>query len=313
MDRLKPGKVIVLVLFSRWVFFIGSGFDFSRHSIPLEEISDGGPGKDGIPSINNPHFLSVEEAEGSLMRNSDRLLGFVHKGQARAYPVKILNWHEIVNDRVGGKAVVVTFCPLCGTGMVFDANVKNRKLTFGVSGLLYQSDMLLYDHQTESLWSQIKSQAVTGPMTGTRLKLLASTHTDWGTWKKEHPDTKILSDRTGYRRPYDRNPYQGYEFSSRLMFDVNLRNSKLHPKEKVIGIELGGKSKAYPFSELNKVSSPIKDVVSKVPIQIHYDGKTGTAVIRDEKNIELPSVVGFWFAWYAFHPETELFFVENRK
>lgn len=191
--------------------------------------------------------------------------------------------------------------------MVFDANVKNRNLKFGVSGLLYQSDMLLYDHQTESLWSQIKSEAVTGPMTGSRLKLLASTHTNWEAWKKKHPHTNVLSDKTGFRRPYDRDPYQGYESSSRLMFDVNLRNSKFHPKEKVIGIEIGGGAKAYPFSELSKTTSPVKDVFNKIPIQIHYDGKTKTAVIRDSNNKELPSVVGFWFAWYAFHPKTKVF------
>lgn len=312
--RIKQkGKSILAIVLAGLAFFIVSGFDYSKHSIPIDDISDGGPGKDGIPSIDNPHFLSIAEADVSLMRDPDRVLGFVFKGQARAYPIKILNWHEIVNDRVGGKAVVISFCPLCGTGMVFDASVKNRNLTFGVSGLLYQSDMLLYDHQTESLWSQIKSEAVTGSMTGARLKLLASTHTNWGTWKKKYPHTKVLSYKTGFRRPYDRDPYQGYESNSRLMFDVNLRNSKFHPKEKVIGIEIGGRAKAYPFSELGKVPSPIKDVVNKISIEIHFDEKSNTAVIKDNKNKELPSVVGFWFAWHAFHPKTKIFTVENKK
>jgi hypothetical protein len=126
-----------------WLFFTLSGFDYSRHSIPLDDISDGGPGKDGIPSIDNPHFLTVGEADQSLMQNEDRVTGFVFNDQAREYPIKILNWHEIVNDRVGGNPVVISFCPLCGTGMVFDAHVENRNLKFGVSGLLYQSDMLL--------------------------------------------------------------------------------------------------------------------------------------------------------------------------
>ncbi len=309
----KTSKVVFVLVLVIMAFVAVSGFDYSRHSIPLGDISDGGPGKDGIPSIDNPHFLSVEEADDSLMQNSDRVLGFVLNGQARAYPIKILNWHEIVNDQVGGKPVVVSFCPLCGTGMIFDAHVKNRNLRFGVSGLLYQSDMLLYDHQTESLWSQIKSEAVTGPMTGTHLKLLASTHTSWEAWKKKYPHTKVLSEKTGFRRPYDRDPYQGYESNSRLMFDVNLRNSKFHPKEKVIGIEIEGGAKAYPFSELGKVASPIKDVFNKTPIQIHYDGKTKTAVVRDSKNKELPSVVGFWFAWYAFHPKTKVFTAKNIK
>jgi hypothetical protein len=311
--KTKKAKVSIFVMVLASVAFLTlSGFDYAGHSIPLDEISDGGPGKDGIPSIDNPHFLTVEEADQALMRNEDRILGFISNDQARAYPIKILNWHEIVNDRVDGNPVVISFCPLCGTGMIFDALVKNRNLKFGVSGLLYQSDMLLYDHQTESLWSQIKSEAVTGPMTGTRLKLLPSTHTNWGAWKKKYPHTRVLSDQTGFKRSYDRDPYQGYESNSRLMFDVSLKDSKYHPKEKVIGIELGGKVKAYAFSELSRTRSPVKDIFNKIPIQIHYDRKTKTAVIRDSKNNELPSVVGFWFAWYAFHPTTKVFVAKQK-
>ena len=129
------------------------GFDTSRHSIPVDDIYDGGPGKDGIPAILHPKIISAEEAGQTFLKKSDRILGIVQNGQAKAYPIKILNWHEIVNNRIGGGSMVVTYCPLCGTGMVFDTKVNGRKLTFGVSGLLYQSDMLLYDHQTESLWS----------------------------------------------------------------------------------------------------------------------------------------------------------------
>ena len=283
------------------------GFDTSRHSIPIDDIYDGGPGKDGIPAILKPKFISAEEADKTLLKKNDRVLGYVHNGQARAYPIKILNWHEIVNDRVGAASIVVTYCPLCGTGMVFDTQVKGRNLTFGVSGLLYQSDMLLYDHQTESLWSQIKSEAVTGNLTGARLKLLPSTHTNWASWKSNHPETQVLSDDTGYRRDYDRDPYMGYETSERLMFGVSTKSRKYHPKEKVIGIELGEVTKAYPFSELKKAGSPVKDALGKTHIHIFYDHKTRTAVIRDENNRELPSVVGFWFAWYVFHPETRVF------
>ncbi|MBC8287793.1 MAG: DUF3179 domain-containing protein [Nitrospinae bacterium] len=281
------------------------GFDTSRHSIPIDDIYDGGPGKDGIPAILKPKFISVEEADKTLLKKNDRILGYVYNGQAKAYPIKILNWHEIVNDRVGGASRVVTYCPLCGTGMVFDT--QGRNLTFGVSGLLYQSDMLLYDHQTESLWSQIKSEAVTGNLTGARLKLLPSTHTNWASWKAMHPETRVLSDNTGYRRDYDRDPYQGYETSERLMFGVSAKSRKYPPKEKVIGVKLGEVTKAYPFSELNKVDSPVKDVLDKRPIQIFYDRKSRTAVIRDENNREIPSVVGFWFAWVVFHPETRVF------
>ncbi len=303
----QTGKYFLKSLYGLCVVVMLCGFDTTRHSIPIDDIYDGGPGKDGIPAILKPQFISAEEADKTLLKKDDRVLGYVHNGHARAYPIKILNWHEIVNDRVGGTSLVVTYCPLCGTGMVFDAQVKGRNLTFGVSGLLYQSDMLLYDHQTKSLWSQIKSEAVTGHLTGSRLKLLSSTHTNWASWKSKHPKTKVLSDNTGYQRDYDRDPYQGYETSERLMFGVSTKSRKYHPKEKVIGIELGKVTKAYAFSELSKVDSPVKDVLGKIPVQIFYDGNTRTAVIRNKNNRELPSVVGFWFAWYVFHPETRIF------
>jgi hypothetical protein len=154
---------------------------------------------------------------------------------------------------------------------------------------------------------------VTGPIRGTRLKLLVSTHTNWGTWKKKHPHTRVLSDQTGFQGSYDRKTYQGYESSSPLMFDVNLKDSKYHLKEKVIGIELDGKTKVYAFSELSRTRSPVRDVFKKVPIQINFDYKTQTAIIRNSKNDELPSVIGFWFAWYAFHPTTKIFIAAQKQ
>lgn len=126
-----------------------TSFDLTKHSVPLDQIVDGGPGKDGIPALLAPRFVSAEEA--TFLQDADRVLGLTQGAEAKAYPIKILNWHEIVNDVVGGKPVVVTYCPLCGTGIAFDANVRGSRHTFGVSGLLYQSDLLMYDHQTESL------------------------------------------------------------------------------------------------------------------------------------------------------------------
>jgi len=299
-------KLLALLLGVSMMVF-STGFDKSRHNIPLDEIQSGGPPKDGIPALLKPKFIAATEAQTEHLKDRDRVLGLFLNGQARAYPIKILNWHEIVNDRVGGRAVVVSFCPLCGTGMVFDATIKDRQMTFGVSGLLYQSDVLLYDHQTESLWSQIKSQAVTGKMTGAKLKLLPSSNTTWGAWRKKHPDSLILSTDTGYRRNYYRDPYEGYYTSPDIMFSVNNRSNLYHPKERVIGIEIGGRTKAYPLSELAKGKPVIKDTVGGVPLNIFYDDASQTAVIRDRKGKDLPSVVGFWFAWYSFHPDTEIF------
>ncbi len=304
METMKITFYFFLVLIA--CFFL-VGFDFSKHSIPLDEIYSGGPPKDGIPSIDNPKFVTGPKAEEDFLSNKDRVLGIFSNGKAKAYPIRILNWHEIVNDQIGGEPIVVTFCPLCGTGMIFDSNINGKPTSFGVSGLLYQSDMLLYDRETESLWSQIKSSSVAGDLTGTRLKLLSSTQTTWKAWKKKYPDTLVLSTKTGYRRDYDKDPYQGYYSSSNLMFEVNQKKNWYHPKEKIIGIEIGESAKVYPFSELSKVDTPFTDTVGEIKVKVYYDSISKTASIYDLNGRQYPTVVGFWFAWYTFHPDTEVY------
>ena len=289
------------------LWIVLSAWDFSRHSIPLNDILSGGPAKDGIPAIDRPRFVPASKASRTFLNDGDRIIALVVNGKKKAYPLKILNWHEIVNDSIGGRRVVVTFCPLCGTGMVFDAHAAGRSLNFGVSGLLYRSDVLLYDRQTESLWSQIKQEAVTGKLMGTRLQLVPSTQTTWGAWKKQHPDTLVLSTQTGYHRDYERDPYAGYLTSREIIFPVGPLNHRYHPKEQVIGIELEGLAKAYPFSELARVKSPFKDKVGKKTVYVLYDSKSRTATIKDASGKELPSVVGFWFAWHAFHQDTQVY------
>jgi len=295
-------KLNIILLILLWLGF--SGWDYSKHSIPLKEIRSGGPPKDGIPAIDKPQFVSAKTASSTFLQDNDRVLALVIGGKKKAYPIKILNWHEIVNDKLAGRSVVVTFCPLCGTGMVFARRIAGQEMDFGVSGLLYQSDVLLYDRQTESLWSQIEMRAVTGSMTGTRLELLPATHTTWGAWKKKYPDTMVLSTDTGYGRDYQRDPYLGYYDSKDIMFRVSKTSDRYHPKEQVIGIRVGGLSKAYPFSELSRTKTPLSDRIGQKKITVYFDKASRTAVIRDEKEKDLPTVVGFWFAWYAFHPKT---------
>ena len=302
---LKSRSIKKLGLVLLWVGL--TAWDFSAHSIPLNEIQSGGPSKDGIPAIDRPRFVPASKASRNFMDEGDRIIALVVNGKKKAYPIKILNWHEIVNDSIGGRRVVVTFCPLCGTGMVFDANAAGRRLDFGVSGLLYQSDVLLYDRQTESLWSQIKQEAVTGKLIGTRLQLLPSIQTTWGAWKKQHPDTFVLSTRTGYSRNYDDDPYEDYYASREVMFPVGRMNLRYHPKEQVLGVELNGLAKAYPFTELAQVKSPFKDKIGKKVVTVVYDSKSRTATIQDAAGKELPSVVGFWFAWSTFHKATQVY------
>jgi len=283
-----------------------NGFDVSGASIPVEQIRQGGPPRDGIPAIDNPTFDTA--AEANWLQPDARVLGLTIGGEARAYPVAILNWHEIVNDVVGGQPVVVTFCPLCNTGMVFDARVDGNIHTFGVSGLLFQSDVLLYDRETESLWSQIWSKAVSGPQQGTQLTVLPVKHTSWQAWREEHPDTQVLSRETGFRRDYLRNPYAGYEQSPTTLFPIsNQAPGPWHAKEWVLGVSFNGDHKAYPFEELatNGVSR-FEDTIGGQPFTVLWDGEHRSASIESQGE-PLPSLVSFWFAWYAFYPGTEVF------
>ncbi len=170
------------------------GFDVSNRSVPRHEMRSGGPGRDGIPSIDAPRFVSVSEAD--YMQDEDLVLSVTRGGETRVYPFRILVWHEIVNDRIGDEAFMVTYCPLCETAMVFDRTVDRKLLEFGVSGLLYQSDVLMYDRETESLWSQLGMEAVSGPMRGRTLTWLPAQQMTWARWKTEYPEGRVLSMQT---------------------------------------------------------------------------------------------------------------------
>ncbi len=299
------GAALILLAWMGFRKIPTTTFDLSRHSVLLDQLVDGGPGKDGIPAILTPTFISASDA--TFLRDEDRVLGLAAGQEAKTYPVKILNWHEIVNDAIGGKAVVVTYCPLCGTGMAFEAEMHGQRHTFGVSGLLYQSDLLMYDHQTDSLWSQVGMHAVSGPLTGEKLTPMLLEHTIWRDWRVAHPSTVVLSTRTGSFRNYDRDPYAGYGESSELFFDITHVDSRYHPKEWVVGIEIDGVTKAYPFTELNKVSSPVADQMNGQRVTVRFNAASHSASVLNEQGKPIPSVTAFWFAWYAFHPNTQVF------
>ncbi|MBI3156197.1 MAG: DUF3179 domain-containing protein [Burkholderiales bacterium] len=283
-----------------------NGFDLRDALVPADAIEAGGPPRDGIPAIDRPRFV---DAARSGLRDDDRVLGLVRGGIARAYPVRILNWHEIVNDRLGDDAVAVTYCPLCGTGMAFDARVGGGVASFGVSGLLYNSDVLLYDRGTESLWSQIMARAVAGTLKGTALQPLPLTHTSWAGWRQRHPRGEVLSTDTGHQRDYDRDPYASYAASPALMFDVQHRDERLPAKAWVLGLTVGGEAKAYPFDLLAQRVGPdgrLDDRVGGRRVRIRYDAAQRSAEAFDAEGRALPAVAAFWFAWVAFHPRTQL-------
>jgi hypothetical protein len=282
-----------------------NGFDVSDALIPTSEIHSGGPPRDGIPAIDQPVFIPAAQAD--FLADDDRVLGLDRNGIQRAYPIRILNYHEIVNDRFGGDSILISYCPLCGTGMAFLASLKGKALSFGVSGLLYNSDVLFYDRETESLWSQIKKQAVSGSMRGTGLQQIVMTHTNWSDWRRKHPDTQVLSLQTGYKRDYNRSPYAGYEKSTQTYFPVSTTDRRYHSKEQVIGLSLDGIEKAYPFIELSKTKGRVQDRVGDRVLTVEFDAANRTGRVLDASGEVVPTTIAYWFAWVAFHPQTDVF------
>ncbi|MCI0517240.1 MAG: DUF3179 domain-containing protein [Woeseiaceae bacterium] len=282
-----------------------NGFRIDGALVPGSEILKGGPPRDGIPSIDKPQFVRADKA--AFLDPEDRVLGVSINGISKAYPVKILNFHEIVNDTIGGQSIVVTYCPLCGSGMAFASKIGNSPMTFGVSGLLYNSDVLLYDRQTESLWSQLRRQAISGPMKGEMLESLPVTHTTWRDWRARRPDSRVLSTKTGHERNYNVNPYPGYGQDGRLYFPVAVEDHRYPRKAIVMGLEIDGRFKAYPFAELSRGPGRIDDEFQGRFIEIVFDDANQTASAWGEDGAELPTVQAFWFAWFAFHPDTEVY------
>ncbi len=280
------------------------GFDVSNATIPTNEILRGGPPRDGIPSIDRPDFISPAQAR--FMRNNDLVLSLTIGGETRAYPVRILVWHEIVNDTISGRPVAVTYCPLCGTAMVFDRRYGGRTLTFGVSGLLYHSDVLMYDRQTESLWSQLGLKAVAGKMVGHELEWMPVEHLTWKAWREKYPQGRVLSTNTGHRRDYTDHPYGSYETSPRTMFPVPQTRSDLPTKEWIAGLIVGGQAKAYPLARLPR-NADFEDTVGGVVLRLRYDASIRSLnALRADNGEPIPYTYAYWFAWQAFYPTTDL-------
>ena len=218
---------------------VKNGFELEPGLIAPGKLKRGGPPRDGIPAIYSPKVAKAD-AQNDLQPD-DRVLGVTVGGIAKAFPVSILAHHEVVNDWTQTTHMVITYCPLCGSGMAFHSGEDGQAL-FGVSGLLYNSDVLLYDRETESLWSQILGKAITGPMQGMQLQSIPVIHTSWEAWRERHPETYVLSRDTGYRGiKYSSGPqaYRGYERSRKIWFPVEHRDSRFHPKAWVLGVQIG--------------------------------------------------------------------------
>ncbi len=283
----------------------GSAFDLRRLTVPRNEILPGGPPKDGIPALTNPQFLTVDEARD--LPATDRVIGVRVGEETRAYPLRILNYHEIVNDQLGDTPIAVTYCPLCDSVAVFDRRTPVGLRDFGVSGLLYNSNVLMYDRggEPEGLWSQLAATAISGPGANQSLRALPVELTTWADWSTRHPETRVLSPRTGHPRDYSRNPYAGYFQSPELMFPVNRRSHALPTKSPVLGVWTSQASRAYPLSAFSAERTRLTDELDGLKLTIEYNPAARSLRVA-EADDGLQWMYSLWFAWYAFHPETEI-------
>ena len=300
--------VPTLVLFGGWGHAKAqtmNGFDLSQTDVPVSEIHRGGPPRDGIPALTDPEFLRAGDVR--WLRDDDRVLGVYRNGIAKAYPLGIMNYHEVVNDVFADEPIAVTYCPLCFSGVAFRARERDgARLLLGVSGLLYNSDVLLYDRRTESLWSQIAARAISGPRRGETLETVPIANTTWTAWRAEHPDSLVLSRNTAYSRNYDRDPYAEYVEDEALMFPVRFRMHGRHPKTPVLGVRVGERARAYPFSAFPETGRHrIEDELGGESLTILIDADARSGRVLDAQGEEIPSLTVFWFAWFAFHPETD--------
>jgi hypothetical protein len=230
--------------------------------VPLDQIVSGGPPPDGIPSIDNPKFISVQEAS-KFLKDSELILGLNINGDIRAYPLQILVWHEIVNDNVGAVPVAISYCPLCFTNQVFNRTIDERVVVeFGTSGKLYNSNLVMYDRTSKSLWSQALAEGIVGKYAGTKLQRVPFDVAYWKEWKQLYPDSKVLSRDTGSNRPYG-----DYYTNSDVLFPVSNKDSRLDLKEIVVGFENKGQFKAYKQQDIEN-KKVINDQVNGKPIAL---------------------------------------------
>jgi len=285
------------------IYPVLGGFDLSHHIVPPGQIRDGGPAKDAIPAVLEPKFVKADRA--TFLESNDKVIGVVVQGRARAYPVKILNWHEVIDDSIAGTPLAVTFCPLVQGAAVYRREAAGKTVVLGVSGKLYQSNLVLYDAGTQSLWSQLEGQALAGPMAGHKLAALPNTVVTWEAWRKKHPTTDVLSIDTGYTRDYGVDPYWGYEHGDEVVSPVTHLDERLSAHEIVLGVSAGGEDEAFPLSRLGYAAMPVRIRLGDVDLTISYDAVSGaaTASVSGER---IPIYNGYWFAWAAFHPKTAI-------
>ncbi len=263
--------------------------DRTKRTIDVSELQAGGPPKDGIPSIDTPSFVSTEAAR-DWIEPQEPVIALEINGAARAYPLQVLTFHEIVNDRVGGVPVAVTFCPLCYSAIVFERILQGEPVEFGVSGLLRKSDLVMYDRKTETLWQQFNGQAIVGDLAGQTLEQVPSQIVSYQQFRSAYPDGQVLSRDTGHDRPYGQNPYAGYDDIDKKPFLFRgEQDGRLPPMEKVIAISMDGTDKAYPH-RVTKEQRVIRDMVNGQPVVVWHG--EGAVSALDAQQISRSKEVG---------------------
>ncbi len=262
--------------------------NIEKRSIDLDEVISGGPPKDGIAALNSPKLISIKEAK-SWLKPNEPVITLKIGDEARAYPLQILIWHEIVNDEIGGESVIVTFCPLCYTAIAFDRKLDGKTYSFGVSGMLRHSDMIMFDRETESWWQQFSGEAIVGDLTGKKLKQFPSQIVSFEQFSNAFPNGKVLSRETGHDREYGKNPYLGYDdINNRPFLFRGNTDKRLRPMEKIIAIEIDSKPKAYPYS-ITREKYVLTDRIGSTDIVIfHSDGASSAldkSQISESKNV----------------------------
>ncbi len=269
--------------------------------VQFDALMQACPARDCIPSIDQPVFVAAGEVE--YLRDDDLVMTLTHNGITRAYPTRILDHHEIVNDMFGSDPVAITYCPLCGSGLAFDRRQGGQVLEFGVSSLLHNSDLVMYDRQTESLWQQITGEAFAGKSRGRHLMTLPLSMITWNNWRQQYPDSQVLTIDGIESDRYMRDAYSDYAESERLYMPVSATDARLHPKRVIYGLEIGDRALAVDREWLTQEGSWSNEYEGKM-LLLAQDRNGEVEASLDGKQITVHRM--FWFAWYSFHPQTAL-------
>jgi len=314
--------------------------------IPINKVFDGGPGKDGIPALENPKMKPVSQI--NYLEDADFVIGFKSGDDVRAYPHPILDWHEIINDDVDTTSVAITYCPLTGTAIGWSRNLNGQKTTFGVSGLLYNTNLIPYDRLTDSNWTQIGMRCVNGELIGDEVKTMRVVETTWGTWKDMYPDSEVVTTNTGFSRNYQRYPYGSYRTNdNQLFFPVEPFDERLPAKERVLGVLVDDEVRAFRFDYFSGGTKVLVDSLNgekfvvvgnkeanfMVAFEYNFDQnitlsalQDGANVLRDSKGNQynifgeaiagpdagsrlghIRSFIGYWFSFPAFYDEVSIY------